>query len=621
MKEIENRKSWEEFTEKYTEYFKTDNEKWYEKLNELEDYIKVYKKTPSHTSKDKTIKSLVYWLDDQKKNYSKKTQIMKEAEIRKSWEEFKDKYTEYFKTDNEKWYEKLNELEDYIKVNKNTPSSTSKDKTIKNLGSWLSHQKINYKKEVKNMKKVEIRKSWEEFIDKYTEYFKTDNEKWYEKLDELEDYIKVYKKTPSQHSKDKTIKNLGSWLNNQKQKYENEIGNMKDSEIRKSWEEFTEKYKEYFKTDKEIWYDNLNKLEDYIKVYKKTPSQYSKDKTIKFLGNWLNNQKQTYEKEIGNMKDSEIRKSWEEFTQKYKEYFKTDKEIWYDNFNKLKNYIKVYKELPNKRSECNIIKFLGNWVCTQKANYQKEIKIMKEVEIRKAWENFTKEYSEYFTTTKQQKDMSKKEIKPTVKKETTEQKQKRIQPILSQLHKKYKSMKSQKLHKHFEDNPEDWENYHKISEENEESFPDEEIPYKKVINYLEKIPGKKKKEIIDLGCGKARVSEHFQDSDRFKFINMDHVSCNDSVQKQDIKNTELDDYSQDIAILSLAMWGSNKNDYITEVNRILDENGILLIIEPTKRWTDEETGENKLVKLLEENNFTIKNINEEKFMFIECIKN
>ena len=63
-----------------------------------------------------------------------------------------------------------------------------------------------------------------------------------------------------------------------------------------------------------------------------------------------------------------------------------------------------------------------------------------------------------------------------------------------------------------------------------------------------------------------------------------------------------------------------------ESNRILDtngilQNGILLIIEATKRWTDEETGENKLVKLLEENNFTIKNIEEKKFMFIECIKN
>ena len=44
------------------------------------------------------------------------------------------------------------------------------------------------------------------------------------------------------------------------------------------------------------------------------------------------------------------------------------------------------------------------------------------------------------------------------------------------------------------------------------------------------------------------------------------------------------------------------------------------MIEPTKRWTEESDGGNRLTKLLEENNFTIKKIVEEKFMFIECIK-
>ena len=204
--------------------------------------------------------------------------------------------------------------------------------------------------------------------------------------------------------------------------------------------------------------------------------------------------------------------------------------------------------------------------------------------------------------------------------ETAEQKRERTKSEISILHQKYKIMNSQTLHKHFEDNPDDWFSYHKISEENEETFPDEEIPYKKVIDYLENIPGKKTKDVADLGCGKARVCEHFSESERYKFINMDHVSCNDLVVKHDIKDTGLDDYSMDIVVLSLAMWGSNCKEYITEANRILDENGVLLIIEATKRWTDEETGENKLVKLLEGNNFTIKNINEEKFMFIECIK-
>jgi hypothetical protein len=64
---------------------------------------------------------------------------------------------------------------------------------------------------------------------------------------------------------------------------------------------------------------------------------------------------------------------------------------------------------------------------------------------------------------------------------------------------------------------------------------------------------------------------------------------------------------------------------LKEAYRILDTCGTLLIAEAYKRWNKELDEEdkpiNRLVKLLEENNFTIiKNI-EQKFMFIECRKN
>ena len=69
------------------------------------------------------------------------------------------------------------------------------------------------------------------------------------------------------------------------------------------------------------------------------------------------------------------------------------------------------------------------------------------------------------------------------------------------------------------------------------------------------------------------------------------------------------------------MWGSNCKEYMSEIYRILDTYGILLIAEPYKRWCDNEANENRLVKLLEENNFTIINNDEKKFMFIETRKN
>ena len=125
---------------------------------------------------------------------------------------------------------------------------------------------------------------------------------------------------------------------------------------------------------------------------------------------------------------------------------------------------------------------------------------------------------------------------------------------MSQLHKEYKTKNSQNLNTYFKENPEKWKEYHKISQENEESFPEEEIPRNKMIKYLENLPGKKKKVVADLGCGFAEINQHFKDNSRFEFHNFDHHADNELVVSRDIKNTELEDYSVDIAILSLAMW-------------------------------------------------------------------
>jgi ribosomal RNA-processing protein 8 len=590
-------------------------ERWYEKLYELEEYIKTNKKLPSSHDENTIIKTLAQWLHTQSRNYKKNWWIMTVIEINKTWREFIEEYNEYFKTHEEKWYDLLNELNDYINIRKKLPTSNIKtDIKTYRLGCWTNTQKQNYIKRIEIMKDEKIRKSWKDFTDKYREHFKTFEELWYENLDKLKVYIIQNNEIPKQSGKDKTI--LGSWYSNQKTNYRKNIKSMLNEKIRIDWEKFIEEYSEYTVSNK--WYKTLDMVKKYIDYNKKLPSCTSKKNEIKSLGIWLSSYKQM--KKNNKMKDEYI-KPWENFIEDYSEYFKDNDKIWYETLNKVKKYIDTNKKLPSvyhKNTE-EVIK-LGRWVVSNKLKYKNNEEIMKQPEFIKAWEEFIEEYSEYFTITKTKKDMSKKEIKPMVKKETTEQKQQRVLPILSQLHKKYKTMNSQTLHKHFEDNPDDWINYHKISEENEETFPDEEIPYKKIIEYLDKIPGKKKKDVADLGCGKARVCEYFSDSDRFKFINMDHVSCSDIVMKQDIKDTGLDDYSMDIVVLSLAMWGSNCRDYITEANRILDENGVLLIIEATKRWTDEETGENKLLKLLEDNKFTIKNIEEEKFMFIECIK-
>ena len=93
----------------------------------------------------------------------------------------------------------------------------------------------------------------------------------------------------------------------------------------------------------------------------------------------------------------------------------------------------------------------------------------------------------------------------------------------------------------------------------------------------------RQKTIIDLGCSYAEVHNHFRDNPRFKFYNFDHIACNNNVIEKYIRDTGLNNYSVDVVILSLEMWGSNCRDYLKEVYRILDTGGSLLIVKAYKK--------------------------------------
>lgn len=148
-------------------------------------------------------------------------------------------------------------------------------------------------------------------------------------------------------------------------------------------------------------------------------------------------------------------------------------------------------------------------------------------------------------------------------------------------------------------------------------FPTECIPRNQIIRELDKIKTKRPKQIIDMGCGMASISKHFIHDARFHFTNIDHVAINDTVQVGDISKLPFDNDSCDVCILSLAMWGSNCKEYIQEAYRVLETNGTLYMIEPTKRWTESEPAD-KLVELLKD--FHIRQITIEKFTFIVAIK-
>jgi ubiquinone/menaquinone biosynthesis C-methylase UbiE len=330
----------------------------------------------------------------------------------------------------------------------------------------------------------------------------------------------------------------------------------------------------------EIWNETMNSLENFIKTNERRPSQYSKDNIEKSLKQWMSNQNQNYKKKIHSMKDETKYNLWTEFLEKYKKYFKNNDEIESTSSSPTIDYV----EQENKEEK------------------EVPIKVIKK---------------------------SMKLSPPSLKtKEPTTQNKERIKTEISILHQKYKTMNSENLHHEFNKNKELWDVYHNISETNEQSFPPEQIPRNRIIKELDKIKTKRTKRVVDMGCGKGQIANHFKNDKRFQFINYDHVSSNQSIVSCDISKMPLEDHEVEICILCLAMWGSNCKDYLKEANRILETGGKLYIVEPTKRWSETtEIGQEakRLKSLLEECGYQIvPQIEEktiEKFSLFVCIRN
>lgn len=166
---------------------------------------------------------------------------------------------------------------------------------------------------------------------------------------------------------------------------------MKNTEIRKLWEEFIEKYKQYFISNEELWINTLKQVKQYININNTCPPQHNK-KTHN-LGCWLSTQKKNYIKNQHSMKNIEIRKLWKEFVKEYNEYFISNEEIWMNTLEKIKEYINVNNKLPSKHDKIKEIQSLGRWLVQTKIKYKRNQYIMKNPEIRKLWEEFIKEYN------------------------------------------------------------------------------------------------------------------------------------------------------------------------------------------------------------------------------------
>jgi superfamily II DNA or RNA helicase len=221
-------------------------------------------------------------------------------------------------------------------------------------------------------------------------------EKWQNTFNKVKEYIDKNKELPTRHNIDNNIKNIGVWLNNQRQYYKNKINIMKNLEIYNIWTQFMSDYNSYFIDNDTLWFTSLNKVITYIEKNKQKPNKRSDDEEIKYLGDWVNHQFQNYKNKSRCMNNEIIYNKWTEFIESYGKYYLDNNTIWYNTLFELKEFLDKNNKIPQFRSLDENTKKLGNWLNHNIQNYKNRYGIMDNDEIRDEWNKFIKEYNKFF---------------------------------------------------------------------------------------------------------------------------------------------------------------------------------------------------------------------------------
>jgi hypothetical protein len=315
----------------------------------------------------------------------------------KLWEKFIEKYKELFLTIDEIWILKLEEVNRYILENNKLPSSENTNKTIASLRNWIFTQEKNYRENAFIIKNNDnIKKIWEDFVNKNNILFGTSEQKWFRRFNKLKDFVINNNRYPNEHinCNDKYEIKLGYFVNANQENSKNNTQIMKNNNIKKLWDDFISEYDEKFKQDKKnIWKNNLKKLENFIEINKRVPSiKINEDDCEKKLAEWFSTQKRIFKK-INNklikesiLIDYEISILWNDFLEKYNVYFLSFEEEWYIMYEKVKNYIILNKKFPQQHHKDKEIFKLGSWLSNYKTKYKNRKGLMINEDIRLKFE-------------------------------------------------------------------------------------------------------------------------------------------------------------------------------------------------------------------------------------------
>lgn len=151
------------------------------------------------------------------------------------------------------------------------------------------------------------------------------------------------------------------------------------------------------------------------------------------------------------------------------------------------------------------------------------------------------------------------------------------------------TQKSSTTHEKLQSNPAEWHAYHAARDISFQGYVDQsQIPRNRVIAHLAN-KRKHRLRILDLGCGRNSIAQHFIHEKKFTIQGYDHIAEEGSGALvgniADLAAQE-EDESADICIYSQSLMGSDWPTYIAEGYRMLRYNGEFVISEHIKMLDD-----------------------------------
>lgn len=188
---------------------------------------------------------------------------------------------------------------------------------------------------------------------------------------------------------------------------------------------------------------------------------------------------------------------------------------------------------------------------------------------------------------------------------------KQRESLISDFNRMGRNTNSARFHQELTEEPKAWFDYHRARRESMKDWP--EIPYEHIATKIKN----RNRVVADFGCGDNQLRNCIPNNKVWAF---DHVAADETVTACDMAHTPLGDESVDIAVFSLALWGTNYEDYIKEAYRVLNYDGLVYIAEPSKSYDADKRTE--LLAMLKRNGFTqVGDIEDRgKFFYITVIK-